>query len=45
MIFMNHCGTKQIETDRLILRRFESTDADAMFQNWASDPEVTKFLT
>ena len=45
MIFVNHCGTKPIETDRLILRRFESTDADAMFQNWASDPEVTKFLT
>ena len=42
---MKHCGTKTIETDRLILRRFETADAGAMFHNWASDPEVTKFLT
>ena len=42
---MNHCGTKQIETKRLILRRFRSDDSIAMYENWASDPEVTKFLT
>ena len=42
---MNHCGTKQIETKRLILRRFRSDDFIAMYENWASDPEVTKFLT
>ena len=42
---MNHKGTKTIETERLILRRLEVSDADAMFKNWASDPEVTKFLT
>ena len=42
---MKHCGTKQIETKRLILRRFTMEDADAMYENWASDPEVTKFLT
>lgn len=42
---MKHCGTKQLETDRLILRKFTSTDAVAMYRNWASDPEVTKFLT
>ncbi|MBR4759270.1 MAG: GNAT family N-acetyltransferase [Lachnospiraceae bacterium] len=42
---MNHCGTKQLETDRLILRRVKELDAEAMFRNWASDPEVTKFLT
>ena len=34
-----------IETERLILRRFEENDAQAMFNNWASDPEVTKYLT
>ena len=34
-----------LETPRLILRRAEACDADAMFRNWASDPEVTKFLT
>ena len=42
---MEHCGTKTIETERLILRRLCADDANAMFNNWASDPEVTKFLT
>lgn len=42
---MNHIGTQYIETDRLILRRFELSDAPAMFANWASDDEVTKYLT
>ena len=42
---MKHCGTKQIETKRLILRRFRSGDEIAMYENWASDPEVTKYLT
>ena len=42
---MNHCGTRMIETKRLLLRKFVIEDADAMFRNWASDKEVTKFLT
>ncbi len=42
---MNHLGTKTIETERLILRKFTIEDAPAMYQNWASDPEVTKYLT
>lgn len=42
---MEHKGTKTIETERLILRVFRAEDAEAMFRNWASDPEVTKFLT
>ena len=42
---MKHCGTQRIETERLILRRFVLEDAGAMFRNWASDSEVTKFLT
>lgn len=42
---MNHLGTQILETERLILRRFIVTDAEAMYRNWASDPEVTKFLT
>lgn len=42
---MKHLGTKTIETERLILRRFTLEDAEAMFRNWASDAEVTKFLT
>lgn len=42
---MTHVGTQYIETDRLILRRFERSDAPAMFDNWANDDEVTKYLT
>ncbi len=34
-----------LTTDRLILRPFEETDAQAMFEGWASDDEVTKYLT
>jgi ribosomal-protein-alanine N-acetyltransferase len=43
--FMNHIGTKNLITPRLILRPFTMEDAQAMYQNWASDPEVTKYLT
>lgn len=42
---MEHKGTKRIETKRLVLRPFAKEDAEPMFRNWASDPEVTKFLT
>ncbi len=42
---MNKTGTQRIETHRLILRPFRIEDAEDMFSNWASDPEVTKFLT
>ena len=41
---MRHLGTKTLETERLILRRFRPEDAGSMFNNWASDPEVTKYL-
>ena len=42
---LSHKGTQPIETSRLILRRAVREDAEAMFRNWASDPEVTKYLT
>ena len=42
---MKHCGTECIETERLLLRPFTMEDAPAMFTNWASDPEVTRYLT
>ena len=38
-------GTQLLETPRLILRKFTMDDTQAMYENWASDPEVTKFLT
>lgn len=42
---MTHKGTQTIKTQRLVLRRFRMEDAQAMFDNWASDDEVTKYLT
>ena len=42
---LNHQGTQILTTPRLTLRPFTSDDAPAMFRNWASDPEVTRFLT
>lgn len=42
---MKHIGTAILETQRLILRRFSVYDAEDMYKNWASDPEVTKHLT
>lgn len=42
---MKKTGTKRLETDRLILRRFTVGDAEDMYRNWASDPEVTRYLT
>ena len=38
-------GTRTLETPRLILRRFTLDDAADMYENWARDPEVTRFLT
>jgi ribosomal-protein-alanine N-acetyltransferase len=42
---MTHIGTQTIETERLILRRLEAGDAPAMFKNWCSNSEVTKYLS
>ena len=42
---MRHLGTNVVETPRLVLRPFVREDAQAMFDNWASDPAVTKFLS
>ncbi len=42
---MHHLGTKKLQTERLILRRFKMSDDVEMFDNWANDNEVTKYLT
>ena len=42
---LNHQGTQLLETPRLVLRRFTPADAPAMFNGWANDPEVTRYLT
>ena len=38
-------GTQTLESDRLILRRFTMDDAELMFKNWTSRPEVAKTLS
>jgi len=35
---------ERIETARLVLRRPVITDAELVYQRYASDPEVTRFL-
>jgi ribosomal-protein-alanine N-acetyltransferase len=42
---MEHLGTKKLETERLILRRFTVDDTEKVFYNWANDDEVTKYLS
>ncbi|MBR3555919.1 MAG: GNAT family N-acetyltransferase [Oscillospiraceae bacterium] len=42
---MKEVGTRRLETGRLILRRFTVGDAEDMYRGWASDPEVTRYLT
>lgn len=42
---LTHKGTQQLETRRLILRRVRREDAQAMYDNWASEEQVTKYLT
>lgn len=42
---LTHKGTQEIKTERLTLRRFTPEDAKPMFDTWANDERVTKFLT
>ena len=42
---MNHQGTKTLHTKWLLLRKFTLADAPFMFENWARDDDVTKYLT
>jgi aspartyl-tRNA(Asn)/glutamyl-tRNA(Gln) amidotransferase subunit C len=42
---VNHIGTIDLATERLTLRRFELEDAENMYYNWGSDPEVIKYLS
>lgn len=42
---ITHKGTQTIRTERLTLRRFTLDDAEDMFNNWANDERVTRYLT
>lgn len=41
---LKHIGTSILETERLILRKFNSFDINDVYSNWSSDYEVTKYL-
>ncbi len=42
---MRHKGTAELRTQRLLLRRFTPEDAAAVYENWAGDSRVTRFLS
>ena len=42
---MINVGTKTIETKRLILRKLEISDLEQVYNNWCSDPKVSKYVT
>lgn len=44
-MMLTHQGTQVLETSRLLLRPFILEDAPAMYHNWASDPQVCRYLT
>ena len=39
---ITHVGTCTIETERLILRKFEYTDDEAMLKYWVADEKIQK---
>lgn len=41
---MNHIGTVKLETERLVLRRFNEKDVTSAYKNWTSDEKVTEYL-
>ena len=42
---LTHLGTQTIQTKRLLLRPYRAEDAKDMYENWASDDEVTQYLS
>ena len=41
---MKAIGTQTLITEDLVLRRFELSDAPAMFNNWAGRPDNVTYL-
>lgn len=41
---LNHIGTKNIETNRLLLRKFKKDDVKQIFETWLSDSDVAKYM-
>lgn len=41
---MKYIGTKELETERLILRKVKKEDAEQAYQNWCNSSEVSKYV-
>lgn len=41
---MKHIGTKNLETERLILRRLTKSDAKEAFNNWCNREKASKYV-
>ena len=42
---LNHTGTPMLHTQRLLLRPYLKGDEQAMYDHWATDEEVCRYLT
>lgn len=42
---LKHCGTQNVESERLLLRKFSYSDSDEMLANWISDSEVQSLIS
>ncbi|MBQ8002273.1 MAG: GNAT family N-acetyltransferase [Clostridia bacterium] len=42
---LTHKGSVEIKTDRLLLRKFNTSDAEAIFSTWTSDERVAKYTS
>ena len=41
---MNWIGTRQLETDRCLLRQIRPDDCETMYENWARYEEVCRYF-
>lgn len=42
---MKHTGTQELQTKRLVLRRFREEDAEAVYRNYGGDPAVNRYIS
>ena len=42
---LTHKGTRELRTERLTLRKYLMSDAEAMYKNYLTDERVTRFLS
>ena len=42
---LTHCGTIEIATERLYLKRIEKYDATSMYSNFAGDDRVSQYMS